>query len=68
MNVAVGGTSYFSDVYTNKPDEKPWLNTSPTAPKDFWNAKDKWYPTWNSASNNGEDAAMKVRSVRVYAL
>ncbi|KAJ8019722.1 Beta-1,3-glucan-binding protein [Holothuria leucospilota] len=67
LNVAVGGTGYFSDTFTNSPHPKPWLNTSPTAAKDFWNARDIWYPTWNPDTNNGEDAAMKVRSVRVWA-
>ncbi|PIK59610.1 putative beta-1,3-glucan-binding protein [Apostichopus japonicus] len=68
MNVAVGGTGYFSDSFTNTPKAKPWLNTSPTAAKDFYDAKADWYPTWNPDTNNGEDAAMKVRSVRVYTV
>ncbi|KAJ8039654.1 Beta-1,3-glucan-binding protein [Holothuria leucospilota] len=68
LNVAVGGTGYFSDDFTNSPTPKPWLNTSPTAAKDFWVGKNKWYPTWNADVNNGEDAAMKVRSVRVWAV
>jgi len=67
MNVAVGGTNYFSDDYENQPYKKPWLNTSPTAATDFWNAKDDWYPTWNPFVNNGEDAAMQVNYVRVWA-
>ncbi|EFX01881.1 gram-negative bacteria-binding protein [Grosmannia clavigera kw1407] len=43
LNVAVGGTNgWFKD---NK-DGKPWLDASTNAPKDFWNARSKWYPTW----------------------
>ncbi|XP_022087863.1 beta-1,3-glucan-binding protein-like isoform X2 [Acanthaster planci] len=68
LNVAVGGTNYFSDSLTNTPYAKPWLNSSPTALSDFWNAKDQWYPTWNPDVNNGEDAAMQIKSVRVWAI
>ncbi|WP_411026907.1 hypothetical protein, partial [Salmonella sp. s55044] len=68
MNVAIGGTGYFSDSLINSPYPKPWLNTSPQAPKDFYDAKANWYPTWNPNTNNGEDAAMKIQSVRVYAV
>ena len=59
LNVAVGGQNgFFPDV-----PEKPWKNSSPTAMKDFWEAKDQWYPTWN-----GEDAAMKVNYIRAWKL
>lgn len=68
MNVAVGGTGgYFSDGLTNQPYPKPWKNTSPTAPRDFYQQKNSWYPTWNPSTNNGEDAAMQVKSIRVMA-
>ncbi|CAH1802561.1 unnamed protein product [Owenia fusiformis] len=64
MNVAVGGTNgFFSDDLINSPYPKPWLNTSPTGPRDFWLAKDDWYPTWQ-----GEDAAMQVDYVRVWKM
>ncbi|KAF0323648.1 Beta-1,3-glucan-binding protein [Colletotrichum sp. SAR11_59] len=43
LNVAVGGTNgWFEDGKSNK----PWLNTSPNAKKDFWTATDQWFPTW----------------------
>nr|XP_054764484.1 beta-1,3-glucan-binding protein-like isoform X1 [Lytechinus pictus] len=61
LNVAVGGVNYFGDTATYDPP-KPWTNDSPTASRDFWNAKDDWLPTWN-----GEEAAMQVNYVRVYA-
>ena len=68
MNVAVGGTGgYFSDSLTNKPYPKPWSDKSSQASTDFYNKKDEWYPTWNPDVNNGEDAAMQVKSVRVWA-
>jgi len=69
LNVAVGGTNgYFWDGHINGGYEKPWKNDSPTAAKDFWEAKVLWYPTWNPDVNDGEDAAMQVKSVRVWRL
>ena len=64
FNVAVGGTGgYIPDDCTNGNGEKPWSNQSPTAPKEFWDGRDQWLPTWN-----GEDTAMQVDYVRVTAL
>ena len=37
---------------------KPWVNESPTAKLDFWNARDQWYPTW--------EQGMEVRSVKMW--
>lgn len=43
LNVAVGGTNgWFED---NK-SGKPWLDASDRAKRDFWQARDQWYPTW----------------------
>jgi len=43
LNVAVGGTNgWFQDGASGK----PWVDLSPTAKKDFWDARDQWYPTW----------------------
>ncbi|XP_072023402.1 beta-1,3-glucan-binding protein-like [Amphiura filiformis] len=68
MNVAVGGTGgYWDDSNTNQPYPKPWVDSSPTGPKDLWLAKDEWYPTWNPDVNNGEGAAMQVDYIRVWA-
>ncbi|KAK3988458.1 glycoside hydrolase [Cladorrhinum sp. PSN332] len=45
LNVAVGGTNgWFEDNINGK----PWLDGSPNAKKDFWKAKDQWFPTWTS--------------------
>ncbi|KAJ7678775.1 concanavalin A-like lectin/glucanase domain-containing protein [Mycena rosella] len=42
LNVAVGGSNgWFPDG-----PEKPWLDGSATAPRDFLQAQDQWYPTW----------------------
>lgn len=42
LDIGVGGTNgWFPDG-----TDKPWLNGSPTAMRDFWLAKDQWYPSW----------------------
>ncbi|XP_077861477.1 beta-1,3-glucan-binding protein-like [Saccoglossus kowalevskii] len=67
MNVAVGGTTgYWDDSYVNSPCGKPWSDSSNYAPKEFWSAKDCWYPTWRADENNGEYAALQVDYVRVW--
>lgn len=56
LNVAVGGTNgWFQDSKSNK----PWLDSSPNAKKDFWNAQDIWLPTWKSP-------AMEVKKVSMW--
>lgn len=43
LNLAVGGTNgWFEDGQSGK----PWLDHSENAKKDFWSARDSWYPTW----------------------
>ncbi|KAK4157391.1 concanavalin A-like lectin/glucanase domain-containing protein [Chaetomidium leptoderma] len=43
LNLAVGGQNgWFEDNVNGK----PWLDASPNARKDFWQAKDRWLPTW----------------------
>ena len=57
LNVAVGGTNgWFEDGVAGK----PWVDGSETAPRDFWAARDQWYPTWKK---NGQ---MQVRSVKMW--
>lgn len=57
LNVAVGGTNgWFQDGKNGK----PWVDDSPTAKKDFWNARDAWLPTWK---DGGE---MIVKSVKMW--
>lgn len=56
LNVAVGGTNgWFEDGQSGK----PWLDASPNAKKDFWNAQDSWYPTWTQP-------AMEVSKVEMW--
>ncbi|KAI9841999.1 MAG: hypothetical protein M1838_003326 [Thelocarpon superellum] len=55
LNVAVGGTNgWFQDGVSGK----PWVDASPTAPKDFWDARAQWQPTW---AENGEMIVDKVQ-------
>jgi beta-glucanase (GH16 family) len=57
LNVAVGGTNgWFEDGKSGK----PWVDTSLTAKKDFWEARDKWYPTW-TAPGAGQMEVSKVQ-------
>ncbi|KAG5677473.1 hypothetical protein PVAND_007231 [Polypedilum vanderplanki] len=65
MNLAVGGTNYFSDYFVNLPNPKPWLNTSPRAAADFWEHRHWWLPTWNMGT---EQSHMQVDYVRVWAI
>lgn len=58
INVAVGGTNgWFSDGSK----AKPWVDASKTASHDFWNARDQWYPTWES-----DKGQMRVKSVKMW--
>jgi beta-glucanase (GH16 family) len=57
INVAVGGQNGW---FLDGADGKPWVDTSPTARSDFWNARDKWYPTWEK---NGQ---MIVKHVQMW--
>ncbi|RDW95070.1 hypothetical protein BP5796_00833 [Coleophoma crateriformis] len=55
LNVAVGGQNgYFLDGS----DGKPWGDSSPYAKKNFWDARDQWYPTWKDKS--GKDISDMV--------
>lgn len=57
LNVAVGGTNgWFADGQAGK----PWIDASPSAKLQFWQAKDEWYPTWRKESQ------MVVNSVKMW--
>lgn len=57
LNVAVGGTNgWFQDGVNGK----PWVDKSPTAKKEFWDAQSQWFPTWKK---NGE---MVVKSINMW--
>lgn len=67
INMAVGGTGFFSDTTVNKGYKKPWSNKSPkTAARDFWKAKKNWLQSWNY--NRNDDADFQIDYIRVWAL
>jgi beta-glucanase (GH16 family) len=57
LNVAVGGQNGW---FLDGADGKPWVDASASAKKDFWDAKDKWYPTWEKSGQ------MIVDSVKMW--
>lgn len=57
LNIAVGGTNGW---FTDGASSKPWVDASPFAKKDFWDARQQWYPTWEK---NGQ---MRVKSVKMW--
>ena len=61
FNVAIGGTnSYFPDGQCGK----PWTNTSPRAPNEFYDNKEKWFESWNYPATH--DSAMQIDYVKVW--
>jgi hypothetical protein len=57
IDLAVGGTDgWFRDGVANK----PWIDTSPTASRDFWWASDTWKDTWK------KQGWLQVRSVKMW--
>jgi beta-glucanase (GH16 family) len=56
INLAVGGTNGWFEDNAN---DKPWLNGSPNARKDFWQAKDRWLPTWTQPQ-------LEIRKVSIW--
>lgn len=57
INVGVGGTNgWFKDEQAGK----PWIDTNPHAKKDFWDARDQWYPTWE------KQGSMEIKSVKMW--
>jgi len=57
LNVAVGSTNgWFKDGLGNK----PWVDRDHGAMKEFWEARDQWYPTWK------KKGFMKVNWVKMW--
>lgn len=59
LNVAVGGTNGF---FPDNVGEKPWVNGAKNARWSFWEAKDRWLPSWGE----GDERGMTVRKVRMW--
>ncbi|KAJ3128525.1 hypothetical protein HK098_004155 [Nowakowskiella sp. JEL0407] len=61
LDVAVGGTNgYFPDGI----GKKPWIDSSPTARYDFWQARDTWLKTWS----NDREKMMVVDYVKMWKM
>jgi hypothetical protein len=48
--------------YRDAKGNKPWIDGSATAMRDFWRANATWLPTWGQ----GEDRGMTVKSVKMW--
>lgn len=59
LNVAVGGTNGF---FPDNVGRKPWVNGAKNARWAFWEAKDRWLPSWGQ----GDEKGMTVRRVRMW--
>jgi len=58
INLAVGGQNgWFQDGKSGK----PWVDNSPTAKKDFWDARETWLKTWDEGSPE-----FKIKSVKIW--
>ncbi|KAF1991361.1 glycoside hydrolase family 16 protein [Aulographum hederae CBS 113979] len=56
LNVAVGGTNgWFKDGKSGK----PWVDGSPSARRDFWNARNMWQSTWTKPE-------MRIKRVQMW--
>lgn len=66
LNLAVGGTMFFDDSFTNRDSPKTWTNNSPRAAADFWEGRHYWEPTWEKTHT--DHSHLIVDYVRVWAL
>ncbi|KAL1491801.1 hypothetical protein ABEB36_012344 [Hypothenemus hampei] len=58
VGVGAGGHN-FEDGQLNS---KPWINNQPKSQKDFYYARNSWFPTW------GRNAQLEVDSINIWAL
>ncbi|CAO3620269.1 unnamed protein product [Mucor hiemalis] len=59
LNLAVGGVN----GYWPEEDNKPWKNNDPHAPNAFYDAKNKWLPTWGK----GNKRALAIDWVKMWS-
>jgi hypothetical protein len=46
----------------------PWRDDTSYPVRDFWQARNLWYPTWQHDVNNGEHAALKINYIKVWKM
>jgi len=63
LGVGIGGTCDYPDDAYSGTYKKPWSNDAVKQIIDFSNAKNDWLGTWN-----GDDVALAVHSVKIWAL
>lgn len=63
LGISAGGVRDFPDNCNNNGRLKPWINFEVKATAKFWQDRVHWLPTWN-----GEDATLRVDSVKVTAI
>ena len=67
LNLAVGGTSYFTDE-ASYGGGKPWNNKSPQEATDFWNGRGSWLSGWNLEQDYSKKASLQVDYVKIWAV
>ncbi|XP_076763292.1 beta-1,3-glucan-binding protein [Xylocopa sonorina] len=66
IGVGVGGVRVFADGTTSSGFKKPWRNIDAKAMLQFWQARNKWLPSWTR--ENGEKIALEIDYIRVWSL
>lgn len=69
LGVGVGGVRDFPDNIRSGDGQgydKPWKNVAAKAMLRFWQAKDKWLPSWRT--NNNQNSQLQIDYVRVWAV
>jgi hypothetical protein len=64
------GSNFFADNFVNDGivAEKPWNNTSVSAARDFWHARNNWLSTWKINENRTKEASFLIDYIRIWAL
>lgn len=66
LGVGVGGLHVFFDDLVSDQYSKPWRNLGAKAMLNFWKAKNQWLPSWKR--QNGSEAKLKIKSIRIWSV
>ncbi|KAF3048928.1 hypothetical protein E8E11_000200 [Didymella keratinophila] len=61
LNLKVAAEAQHGYFYDNT-FNKPWVDHTPLAAREFWNAREKWLPTWGNCTDRG----MTIKSVKMW--